>query len=382
MDHYSFGTSTAYGSSDGGQVRSNQFMQFPWLLKEFKMAVSCDSSGANCELDTVPVTVKGNPYGELFAMLGAASPFSTKSLQFQADFTTQLDDLSTADINGFFYANDDAHNSGESDAQGNAPHDYRDQLTAAGNPLFKQILDAHGSALGHQRFASRAQALSCGGCHDPASFGLTSPGSIADPANPIAAPVSNFAPTGLTDRWPDSLRFVHTGETPDASGVYPLSEALEEVFLPARRQNLEDYLSSDICPCLRVFPKLPEELLKPAFRIQDLFVEKFIPDIEDVLGELSRIKPVPETLPDVRELRNKHSELLRTMDDSVVKALNTERIPAQALPEKVDSRVQALKLDTGKLDGQEAARARAELIQAKDAAEPQVPTASGVIRHH
>lgn len=248
IDHYGFGG----GSADGGQIRTNQFMIGPWLLKEFKLALV--TSGAGVVFDVVPVTVKVNPYGELFnSALPGGSPYFTRGLGFQTDFTGQLGTLGINDINGYFYNPNDLFNWGESDAQGLFTHQYAAQTNLPGFPTpFMNTLDTFAPPLTRDHFANRALTLSCGGCHEPIAYGLNTPGSIADPAAPIAAPVSAFAPTGLTDRWPLSLGFVHARETPVGAppGIFPLSQALLDVFLPAREVFFANYRANDICDCI------------------------------------------------------------------------------------------------------------------------------------
>lgn len=216
-------------------------------------------------------TVKANPYGELFnSALPGSSPFFARSLVFEADFIGQLGNLDTPDINRFFYVNDDAHNWGESDAQGLLTQNYRIQTNLPGVPtLFINMLDAHAPPLDHDHFANRALTQSCGGCHEPSAYGIHATGSIADVSSPIAAPVSPFAPAGTTTRWPPSLGFTHTNESPvgvPPNDFYPLSQALTDVFLPARRANMAAFLAQDICPCTRRFVTVPRDHFERAHR--------------------------------------------------------------------------------------------------------------------
>jgi hypothetical protein len=65
VNHYSAnGVSTGYGSSGSGQIRTNQFLQGPWNLKEFKTVVDC--SVTPCVFAIVPITMKVNPHGTLW----------------------------------------------------------------------------------------------------------------------------------------------------------------------------------------------------------------------------------------------------------------------------------------------------------------------------
>lgn len=59
VDHYSAtGVSGGYGSSGSGQIRTNQFLQRPWTLKEFKTVIDC--GGGPCAFNLVPIMVKVN----------------------------------------------------------------------------------------------------------------------------------------------------------------------------------------------------------------------------------------------------------------------------------------------------------------------------------
>ena len=64
------------------------------------------------------------------------------------------------------------------------------------------------------------------------------------------------SPTGIRDRWPSTLGFVHTRETA-TGGVFAISQALSEVFLPARHNVMVNYLNSPVCPCKSIFVKPP-----------------------------------------------------------------------------------------------------------------------------
>lgn len=386
IDHYSFGTSTGYGSADGGQIRTNQFIDRPWLLKEFKLAIVDDGMGV--ELDVVPVTVKANPYGELFnSALPGSSPFFARSLAFEADFLGQLGNLDEPDINRFFYVNDDAHNWGESDAQGLVTQNYRIQTNLPGAPtLFTSMLDSHAPPLDHDHFANRALTQSCGGCHEPSAYGIHVTGSIADPGSPIAAPVSPFAPAGTTTRWPPSLGFTHTNESPvgiPPNDFYPLSQALTDVFLPARRANMADFLAKDICPCGRRFVTVGRDDFERARRVQVDVFERFGPEIAAVRRELAQIEPGARSLRQIEGLRAEAGALAQAADDTVVEALAQDRIDVPRLG--VALRPEPLFIDVARrADGDEAFAALLVVaeLQAMSAAEPPRVTADGLVRTH
>ena len=83
-----------------------------------------------------------------------------------------------------------------------------------------------GSSLSANQIVNRATAMTCGGCHQPSVFGLTDPDSVGD---------------GQT--WPDTLGYTHVSEIA-FDGSFPISPALQDVFLPARKTDLETFINS------------------------------------------------------------------------------------------------------------------------------------------
>jgi cytochrome c peroxidase len=83
-----------------------------------------------------------------------------------------------------------------------------------------------GSSLNANQVINRATAMTCGGCHQPSAFGLTEPNSVGD---------------GQT--WPDTLGFTHVSEF-EFEGSFPISPALQDVFLPARKVDLENFINN------------------------------------------------------------------------------------------------------------------------------------------
>jgi hypothetical protein len=204
-----------------GQVRTNQFLQggpnappIPWMLREFKLV-----GGA-----FVPATVKSNPFGGLFnpASQDARAP------AFQSHFLSQVASLALNDLNRFNYAVPDTFNAGQSDSQtrGGAD-DYLAQLGPGPSPFHQAIgqeLARLGSPLTPHDVVARAQALSCGGCHQRNS------------GRPVGG--------GLT--WPASANFVHSTENDDPADTsrFNISPALRNQFLPLRKTVLESYLQA------------------------------------------------------------------------------------------------------------------------------------------
>ncbi len=214
-----------YGNNPSGlgQVRANQFMEGPWLLREFKLRRTCSLVG--CTLRFVPATVKTNPFGDLFNP-GSRHPLAA---EFQNTFfPSQVASLALNNINTFHYDVPDKFNVGQSDSQsfdgvdnyviqfGTGPSTFRDNIQAQ--------LTALGSTLTPEEIVARAQTQSCGGCHQSSS-GMSIGG-------------------GLT--WPNSASFVHSTEftEPGPEGDrFQLSPALTDIFLPHRKQVLENYLN-------------------------------------------------------------------------------------------------------------------------------------------
>ncbi len=205
-----------------GQLRVNMFMGGPWLLKEFKLERQCPNGV--CSLKAVPVTVKTNPFGGLFSP-GSADP---RAAAFQSHFVTQVQALAVNDVNRFNYDVPDQFNSGQSDAQSFSVDEYLAQF--AGPSAFRNAIQTRltqlGSPLTPDNIVARAQALSCGGCHQR----------------------SSGAPMGNGMQFPFSASFVHNTEftEPGPDGTrFQLSSALANTFLPFRKNVMEEFLSAE-----------------------------------------------------------------------------------------------------------------------------------------
>jgi len=216
-----------------GQIRSNQFMGGPapqlWQLREFKLAQLCQTDHGPCRLQFVPVTVKGNPFGELFGS-NSSDPRATP---FKRHYLTQVANLAIDDVNQFFAGAPDRFNAGQSSSQG-IENDYPVHL--AQSPRFERALGRRlrqlGIRLTPDHLARRSTALSCAGCHQ----------------------LSNSAPNnqlGGGIEWPASLGFVHVSEQQtlsiDGDEHFLISPALEEVFIPHREAVFERYLDELAC---------------------------------------------------------------------------------------------------------------------------------------
>lgn len=213
-----------------GQLRSSQFAGGEWLFKEHKLERWC-SSETQCEFLFRTVSVKENPFGELFNPQTTESglPWAETAREFQQTFAQNLTGLTTTHFVDLANPVGDRFNHGQSHGSGPlmVENDYllhfggqywSDFGQALMNAVFDQV-NANGSALEVEQVLSRASGLTCAGCHAPESFGLTHPGRIG---------VMTLPNGKQLDAWP-MADFVHIDEQGQ------LSPAMENVFLPARQ---------------------------------------------------------------------------------------------------------------------------------------------------
>ncbi|MCA9625051.1 MAG: hypothetical protein KC731_38765 [Myxococcales bacterium] len=234
--NYGFGSKGGTYGHSGGQIRTNQFGNFNrWQLREFQLDQGCSSgkelslggiikapTPTACRLIAKPVTVKDNPFGELFN----TNPLDPLTVAFQADFVDSsggpsvVERLAASSLMAIGLGTDDVYNAGQSTSQpsGGDPDIYPNEL-AAGGPFAADIqteLTAISSPLTPLHITRRAMTQSCAGCHQLNNGTHSNLGG------------------GLT--WPSSLGFVHVDE---AGNVSP---ALSSTFLPHREQVLETFL--------------------------------------------------------------------------------------------------------------------------------------------
>jgi len=202
-----------------GQVRTNDILQFPWLLHEFKLQQQSATS-----VLFVPVTVKTNPFGDLFS----ATSTNSQAAAFQNTFfPSQVAALAVNDINLFNYDVPDNFNAGQSNSQVPSGLDNYSAHFSPTSQLATNIqaqLTAIGSTLTPADIVARAEALSCAGCHQ-LSNGAALGGGLTWPSSAGFVQSSEFTEDG-----PDGLRFV-------------ISSALTSVFLPHRAQVLQTFLN-------------------------------------------------------------------------------------------------------------------------------------------
>lgn len=212
-------------SQNTGQIRTNQFMEPTWLLKEYKVSTASGVSTLNLVSD------KSNPVANLFNV----NNLDPRAVAFRSDFVANLPSLLINNLSTFSLTiTNDAHNNGQSHASGSAfvENNFLSSFTAnSRNSSFdtaiRNRLTELGSSLTVDQVLNRATAMTCGGCHQPSAYGLTSANTV-----------------GPSQSWPDSGFFVHVNEISNSSGAFPLSPALINVFLPTRKLDMESFLNN------------------------------------------------------------------------------------------------------------------------------------------
>ncbi|MFT3771769.1 MAG: hypothetical protein QM820_40690 [Minicystis sp.] len=233
-ENYGFSAGKGVYGASGGQIRSNTITT-SWQLREFHLALGDAASGAT--LFAEPVTVKNNPFGELFEF-GSSRPEAPSFQSFFPDSssgTSEVQTLVATNVNRVSMATPDNFNAGQSTVSFDVINDYQTALDAGGpgNPFMnaigaelQRIFCAPGTVctppLTAQNVADRATSQSCAGCHQ----------------------LSNGVNMGNGMTWPSSNGFLHVGFSGN------LSPALRCVFLPHRQSVLLTFLRN--CPTTKV----------------------------------------------------------------------------------------------------------------------------------
>jgi hypothetical protein len=221
-----------------GQIRTNERLEEPWILREFKVLPTW--SGSPLRVRIVPATIKDSPYGWLVCC-GSGGVTPEMVTAFRLDFKRSVRTLAQPDLQGkpdlhdFTHEIDPRFDAGHGTPEPGSVSDlhYRFVNTSnqAKNDLHKAIRDELDDMkikdLEPDVIIGRAQALTCAGCHR------------------ISAKVHNSqAPTlKLKDDavWPESHGFEHiTEEDPEMgeNGLrYRVSKAVL-AFLPKRKEML------------------------------------------------------------------------------------------------------------------------------------------------
>lgn len=208
-----------------GQIRTNQFVDRTWQLREFNTIRARSLSGNFVFL--VRATVKVNPWVELYNTQRNSSPaerevqtrFVRDLLSRQVPMLTAPESAGSNDafsiINGFGMNNNNDANEFQSSV--NSSDNVETHLSQSLRVSLGIRAEQRGMT--EQQLINRIQTQTCAGCHHQ----------------------SNGADVGTRDnnvRWPRSLGFVHINEQGR------LSDALNQFFLPARALLMEDFLCS------------------------------------------------------------------------------------------------------------------------------------------
>jgi hypothetical protein len=219
--HYGAKGGGGYGANGAGQIRTNMFVGgFEWQLREFNLVTVCPTMGS-CKLVLQPVTVKTNPFHEMFNVLEPAP--DPRASTFQSVFPAQSGPLAEDDLNRLGMNISNRFNAGQSSSQDFAEH-YEQQLLMGSPPnAFSAAIDTELAAIGRSDLdaadvARRATTQSCGGCHELSN--------------------GEFLGGSVNPRWPSSRGFVHVDESSF------LSEALWCTFLPFRKSVLDGFAGS------------------------------------------------------------------------------------------------------------------------------------------
>lgn len=240
-DNMTFGT---------GQLRTNNFDQRPWTLREFKFVRSGRPGSEQLRVERAPVT--SNAHGPLWNDLVPGINPALAARCRQA-FIDAVGGLLDNDVNLMAFQIPRECEAAES--RDDISNNYPFQLAQGGGRFEAQINDAlntlgAGARLNAVNIAERARfAGSCIGCHQQSNF--------ADLGDGIIAPLS--------------AGFVHVNELSVGScddGVnntcFQRSPALNDSFLPFRERVLEDFLTRTSCSvCEPTEPTDPPIVVPP-----------------------------------------------------------------------------------------------------------------------
>jgi hypothetical protein len=224
--HYGQAGGGGYGHS-GGQIRTNMFVDFVnWQLREFHLVSDCSTGSCGLRLD--PVTVKTNPFAEMFDS-DNASP-NAKAAAFRGEFPAQTHTLTNDVVTQISMSVDDQYNAGQSGSQDpGESYEFQFNLASPSN-TFSAAINSQLLSPAIMRpdltaadITRRATTQSCAGCHQ-----LSNGAHLGGNTNPV---------------WPNSLGFVHVDEHSN------LSPALWCSFLPARKSTLDAFNGSASRSC-------------------------------------------------------------------------------------------------------------------------------------
>lgn len=226
-----YGLDTGSQCGTAGQVRTNIFMEQPWILREFHLGLTCGPNGK--ELQFLPVKLGESPAPSLFG----PAPAGSQAEAFQQAFLSQVPGLAaaTAPIEIAMTSDDQFYDGdGESGISGSVvpwPRvtTFFNQGGADTGPFGVQIqnvLTSVGSTLTPFNIVRRAESQTCIGCHQ-FSANVDIGGGLIFPPSITWKFVGGGGFQG----------FVHLREDGKISGL------LSTMMLPHRQQVLEDFLA-------------------------------------------------------------------------------------------------------------------------------------------
>lgn len=217
---------------DGGQIRTNNFNDFQWTLREFQLQPAP-------QVLPLPVSVGEAPNGELWDDLSG----QPRGEACRQSFLSAIPNLLSDNLATLGFPIDEQCEDAESPNDG-FRQDYATHLSF-GSGQFQSEIDAAVAGTGLSSFdiANRARfAGSCMGCH------IESSGAFLG------------GPTGVSA--PFSSDFVHVSEQffepcDGGDSCFAISEALRTVFLPHRINVQRSLLESELGCAVPVPPPAP-----------------------------------------------------------------------------------------------------------------------------
>jgi hypothetical protein len=228
----------ASGPCATGQIRTNERLELPWMLREFRFVPEWATTPARFRI--VPVPVKSSPFGGLVCCETSGMVTAEMLVRFRGEVARVVRDLVRPDLpdkpglHDFNHTIDAEFDSGQSISEAMSESDLsfwfsRQPPTAAQMALRTAIqaeLHTLGSGLQPHVVIARARALSCAGCHH------------------LSSPMYNKITSvdlDLRESWPNSLGFEHISEQNPEKGPdgirYRVSDAVT-AFIAKRKEAL------------------------------------------------------------------------------------------------------------------------------------------------
>jgi hypothetical protein len=337
--------------------------------------------------------VKVNPYGELWnedKANGATPDARAQALQASLVDPTVVGSLANGHLTGIGYSVDPSLDAGQSFSQRPVSisetfvDGYNEQFHAATGSvsIFRNNLEAAamGQGLTADQLINRAQTQSCGGCHNPSTFGLRTEGALG----PVLTPAGT-----VTTVWPDGSNFSHVAPhvtnppelaNPAVFGSgqgHALSPALTDVFLTQRKNFFVSQLNMASCACKHSFRFLAPEKARLVLDAQEKVFQGLTAEIDSIRKDSFALRADPKV---TLETKRAFESEAKALEDEIDKALDAQLSSTQVLPAPPSLAAQVLVLDAarnsgGKPDVEAAARQRA--ILEIEAQEPPRRTVTG-----